>query len=146
MKHREPIPLVLLGKGVDEQQGVVLAVTSTRVEQERKTMRKMIGFALTAILAMAGGCSDHHPNVWFDAGSDAKAGDAGSSGDAHQTSFGDAADDVAIAGDAAPGDVMVAVDATADVPATHDMAGDMATDSNHAVDTSTGDAQRGDSL
>jgi hypothetical protein len=104
-------------------------------------MRKLIGFVLTAVLAMAGGCNDHHPDLWFDAGPDAKAGDVGSSGDACETSAGDAATN-----DTAVGDVVVALDATADVPVALDMAGYVAVDSSHAADTSTDDAQTGDSL
>jgi hypothetical protein len=103
-------------------------------------MRKLIGFVLTAVLAMAGGCSDHHPDLWFDAGLDAKAGDVGSSGDACETSAGDAATN-----DTAAGDVVVALDTTADAPAALDMAGYVAVDSSYAADTSTDDAQSGGS-
>jgi hypothetical protein len=107
-------------------------------------MRKMNGFLLTAALAVAGGCSDHHPDMWFDAGADAKAGEAGSSGDAYETRAGDTATDDTAVRDTAAGDVVAALDATADAPVALDMAGDVAADSSHAVDTSTDDAQRGD--
>lgn len=105
-------------------------------EQQRKATRKTNGLVLISVLAVAGACSDHHPDIWFDAGSDAKAGDVGSSVDAPRTS----------AGDTAAGDGLVVPDATADVPVTLDMAGDVAADSSHVADTSTEVAQRGDLL
>jgi hypothetical protein len=140
------IHLALLGIGADAQKIVMLAATSARLEQERKAMRKLIGFVLAAVLAMAGGCSDHHPDVWFDAGSDAKAGDAGVSSDAYQTSAGDTAADDAAVRDTGSDDGVVALDAKADMPVTPDVAGDVAVDSSYAADTYADDAQRGDSL
>jgi hypothetical protein len=110
-------------------------------EQPRKSMRKMNGLVLTAVFAVAGGCSDHNPDLWFDAGSEAKTGDVGPSVDAPWTGAGDT-----IAGDSTMGDGLVAPDAAADVPMTLDAAGDEAVDSSQVADTSTDDAHGGDLL
>jgi hypothetical protein len=112
-------------------------------------MRKTIGFILTAGLVVAGGCSDHHPDLWFDAGSNSKASDAGLSGDANVNEAGDigagesAADDTAVR-DTAADDMVMALDATTDGSVLPDLAGDAAPDSSKSADSSTDDAQRGD--
>jgi hypothetical protein len=110
-------------------------------EQQGKATTTITGLVLMAVLAVAGGCSDHHPDLWFDAGSDAKTGDVEASVDAYWTGAGDTN-----AADSTVGDGLVAADAAADVPMTLDKAGDLAADASQVADTSTDDAHRGDLL
>jgi hypothetical protein len=88
-------------------------------------MKGMIVIVSSVMIAAASGCSDHHPDVWFDAGADAKAGEAGSTDGAREASATDT-------GNTAVPDVLAAVDVAADV----------AVDSSGP--TSTGDAEIGD--